>query len=357
MDEIMKIGELPRAKLSSWPTPFERLTNLSKHLGGPNIFIKRDDLISLAFGGTKTRGLECVFADALAKRADTIITVCSLHGNLSTQVAAAARKLGMQAIIIARDPTGYYPPHVLDGNLLLKRILGAVIEPVTGEKNTESGRAAATERAQKIGEELKEEGRKPYLVVENNPLWAAGIANAIPELVSQSEEEDIDIGYLVHTSAYGATQAGLVLGATALETGIKVIGIANGYEPKRVVSSRIAEIANASAQLLGLNFSTSAEAITLLDDYVGEGYGTIDQFTLDTVKLVAETEGIFLDPVYTARGMLGLVNLIRTRYFKREDNVVFIHTGGLPSLFGYREPLTAMLASREPLWTKPAWIR
>ena len=174
--------------MSAWPTPLGRMPNLSKLLDGPALLIKRDDLITLAFGGTKTRGLECIFADAVANEADTIITVDYLEGNLSTLVAAAARRLGMEVVLILRDPTGYYPPHVYESNLLLKRIMGAQIETVvTANESVESGRALAVRKAENIAEQLRERGRKPYVALPENPLWAAGVANTIPELVSQAE--------------------------------------------------------------------------------------------------------------------------------------------------------------------------
>lgn len=331
------------------------MPNLSKLLGGPDILIKRDDLITLAFGGTKTRGLEYVFADAVANEADTIITVDYLEGNLSTLVTAAARRLGMEVVLILRDPTGYYPPHIYESNLLLKRIMGAQIETVvTANESVESGRALALQKAEKIAEQLKERGRKPYIALPENPLWAAGVANAIPELVSQAEDFDID--YLVHASSFGSTQAGLVLGTKVFESKLRVIGISNGFGPKAVIGLRIAEIVNRTALFLGLNVSASGDDITIVDDDVGKGFNIIDEYAVQTMKRVAEAEGIFLDPVYTARGMLGLINLIRKGYFKGDVKVVFLHTGGMPILFSYREPISDMLESRKPSWVKPPWI-
>jgi L-cysteate sulfo-lyase len=319
--------------------------------------MKRDDLITLAFGGTKIRALECVFADALAKGADTVITICSLNGNQSIEVAAAARKLGMQVVIIARDPAGYYPPHVYDSNLLLKRIIGARIEAVVGERTSERGHNLATRRGERIAEDLRESGHKPYIIDYNSPIWAAGAANLIPELVSQAEKEGIKFDSLVHTSSTGGTQSGLVLAAKVLDTKMRVIGISNGYEAKSLVAQRIAAISNATAGLLGLDFSASPNNIIYLDDYVGAGYGVIDEDALQAVRLLSETEGIFIDPQYNARGMLGLIDLIRKGCFKRGDNVVFIHSGGMPILFSYREPISDMLESRRPSWTRPPWER
>lgn len=345
----MQIGKLPRIRLANLPTPLQKMPNLSMRLGGPKLFIKRDDLTGLAFGGNKIRKLEFIMADAKGKGADVIIAgIQGFQSNFLTQTAAAARKLGMDVVLVKSGPEDNYDPQKYDGNHLLHFLLGADIRVRIREH---------TSKLEEIAEKLEKEGRNPYIIPHagSTPLGTAGYANAMLELLSQAVEKGLKIDYIVHGTSSAGTQAGLVLGAKALNTGIKVLGISVS-EATETIAKRVSELVNDSAQLLGIDLPVGKEDVTVIGGYAKEGYGVINEEKVEAIKLMAQTEGIFLDPVYTGTAMAGLIDLVRNGYFEKKDNVVFIHTGGTPALFPYKGPIKSFMKSKELLWTIPPWF-
>lgn len=343
----MQIGNLPRVRLANLPTPLHEAKNLTEKLGGPKIFIKREDLTGLAFGGNKTRILEFVMGDALAKKADVIIAGAGWQSNWCAQVMAAARRLNLDTVILKHAIEDGYDPEEYDGNALLHFILGGEIR-IFGDPWEEKFAKAKKE----IIDRLKQEGRNPYDANES-PCSPFGYANCILELLSQVNDLNVKVDYIVHASGSGMTQSGLVLGTKALNTGIEVIGIS--INPAEDKEGKIAERVNKAAELLNLNLQVSREDITVVHDYVGEGYAVINEDVIKAIELVAKTEGIFLDPVYTGKAMSGLIDMIRNGKFDKDETVVFIHTGGIAGIFPYKGPIKSILKGEKPAWLSPPW--
>jgi len=344
----MKLSTIPRVRLANLPTPLQEASNLSKALGGPKILIKRDDLTGLALGGNKTRKLEFLMADALKAGADVIVTGAGFQSNWCTQAAAAARRLGMRCVLIKSGPTDGYDPEEYDGNHLLHFLMGAEIKVATS-RNTKKV-------YDETMEELREKGHCPYLLTAagSTPPGVMGYMNAVLELLSQAVEKGIKIDYIVHATGSGGTMAGLVLGAKALNTGIKVIGSAVSPGKDRMVKN-VTRLVNESAEYLGIKLIVGEDEITVYDEYAGPGYGVLNDEKAEAVKLAAETEGLFLDPVYTGTSMANLIGLTRDGFFKSDDTVVFVHTGGSSALFAYRAPLKAYGLGKPMPWRVPAW--
>jgi len=344
----MRLETLPRIRLANLPTPLEEMPNLAKRLGGPRLFIKRDDVTGLGLGGNKTRKLEYIMADAQAKHADTIITGAGFQSNWCTQTACAARRLGMDVILVKQGPREGYDPAEYDGNQLLHALLGAEI-------HVAPSRARADELIRSLADDLRRRGRTPYVIgaAGSTPLGVAGYVNAILEVLTQAIQQGITISHIVHATGSGGTQAGLVLGATAFNTGIQVLGISVSPSDDRVET--ITRLVTASAEFFDLDVSVAASDVTVIDDYVGAGYGVIYREVVEALHLVADAEGIFLDPVYSGKAMVGLIDLIGTHYFQKEDTVLFLHTGGTPALFPYKGPIKAFMKHEAPAWVRPAW--
>lgn len=345
----MKLGVLPRVRLANLPTPLQELPNLSRALKGPRIFAKRDDMTGLAFGGNKTRKLEYLMADALSQGADYIVTGAGFHSNWCTQAAAAARRLGMGVVLVKSGPRDGYNPEEYDGNHLLHFLLGAEIKvarPENGQKVVED-----------TMEELREAGHRPYLLraAGSTPPGVAGYMSAILEMASQAVDMGIDIDYLVHATGSGGTQAGLVIGAKAFNTGFKVIGVTTGGRPRERQIENVSRLIGESLGFLGLDLEIGEDEVIVYDEYAGGGYGFMTEGKAEAVKLAAETEGLLLDPVYTSCSMGCLIDLCRKGFFRKDDVVVFLHTGGSAALFPYKDPLKAYALKEKPPWTVPAW--
>ncbi len=322
-----RINKLPRLKLANLPTPLQEMPCLSKFLGGPKLWIKRDDLTGIAFGGNKERKTEFVMAEAIQKGADVIITTGDVQSNHARVTAAAAKKLGLKVVLVLRGKE----PGEYDGNLLLDNLFGADI------RFAQVGARAM----EKVAEELKREGHKPYVVPggASYPTGAVGYVNAMLELINQAEEAKLNINYIVHASGSGGTQAGLVLANKVLDAETKILGMCIEPNATRWLTEKIVEIANGIAKLLDLREIVTQKDVVLMGDYAGEDYGVLTSESVEAIRLVAQTEGILLDPVYTGKAMAGLIDLIRQKRFKKDDNVVFVHTGGTPVLFVYKNRL------------------
>ena len=326
----MNLAKFPRVKLCQAPTPLELLPNLTRHLGGPQIWMKRDDLTGMGLGGNKVRKLESLAGDALDRGADHLVTQGAVQSNHVRQTAAVAAKLGLRctAVLEHRIETND-SAYLNSGNVLLDRLLGVAIEYRPGGADMQ----AAIEEA---GARLLRDGAKPYLIPGggSNPVGALGYAAVALELLAQANELGLRIDRLVHATGSAGTQAGLVAGLHALSSPVRVLGI-GVRNPRDKQEAAVLKLAQATAAHLGLDRPVPAEAVEANCDYVGPGYGHPTPGMIEAVQMVARTEGIFLDPVYSGKGMAGLIDLIRRGAFTGEHNVVFLHTGGSPSLFGY----------------------
>lgn len=324
-----RINKLPRIKLARLPTPLEEMPNLTKALGGPKLWVKRDDLTGIAFGGNKERKTEFVVADVIQKGADVIITTGAVQSNHARVTAAAAKKLGLKVVLVLRGKE----PQEYDGNLLLDSLFGADIRFVQMDSQQ------ALPAMEEVAEELKREGHKPYIVPggASYPIGAVGYVNAVLELINQAKEENLNIDYIFHASGSGGTQAGLVTANKALEAEIEILGICIKPNANQWLTEKIVKIANGIAKLLDLKEVVNRKDVVLIGDYAGEAHGVPTSEAVEAIKLVAQTEGILLDPVYTGKSLAGLIDLIKKEHFRKDDNVVFIHTGGTPALFACRK--------------------
>ena len=328
-----RIEALARVRLAHLPTPLDPCPRLTAALGGPEIWIKRDDLTGLAFGGNKTRQLEFVFADILARGADTVVAGAYTQSNWCRQMTAAARKLGLEVSLVLLH--GEKGP-ALQGNLLLDRLMGAEVTVVDLDSME---RLAPLLEAK--AEELARAGRKPYIVapfaLDRLALGAFGYVNAALELDRQFADAGIDPDWLYLCGA-NMTPAGLALGLKALGRRARLINIApiRWSEPR---AADIARIASAAAERLGLDVRLGADEIANYDDYIGERYGLVTAGGREALQLLARTEAIILDPVYSSKAMAGLIDHIRRGRIGKGETVVFLHTGGTPALFAYAADL------------------
>jgi L-cysteate sulfo-lyase len=344
----MKLSTLPRIRLASLPTPLQELPNLTRAMKGPRILVKRDDLTGLAFGGNKTRKLEYLMGEAVQHKADCIVTHAGFHSNWLTQAAAAARKLGMEIYMVKTGPHDGYDPHDYDGNHLLHFLAGANIKVVRPEKVT----AAVEETAA----ELQAAGHRPFILREmgSTAPGVAGYVNFFIELISQISDLNLSVNYLVHTTGAGGTQAGLIIGAKAFNTGIQVIGSTSGSKTTSEQTPKVFNLMKESLQYLEMDVKVGVEDIVIHDNYA-DGYGYATEKKAEAVKMLAELEGLFLDPVYTATSMACLIDLCRKGFFKKDHVVIFLHTGGSAALFAYKEPLRAFGQGKKIPWTIPPW--
>ena len=327
----MNLARFPRIRLGHGPTPLEPMENLTKRLGGPRLWIKRDDCTGLSTGGNKTRKLEYLMADARSQGADVVITQGATQSNHARQTAAACAKLGVACRILLEDRTGYTDDaYRMSGNVLLDKLHGASVERRPGGADMQA-------EMETLAERLRGEGHRPYVIPGggSNPVGALGYVTAALELVNQAAEIGLRIDHLVHATGSAGTQAGLVAGLVALNSGIPVLGI-GVRAPRDKQEANVLALAQRTAEHLGLPAHTvRAEHVVANCDYVGQGYGIPTEGMVAAVRLVAETEGILLDPVYSGKGMAGLVDLIGKGFFPKDANVVFLHTGGAVGLFGY----------------------
>jgi D-cysteine desulfhydrase len=316
----------PRFALADLPTPVQRLERLSAYLGGPRILMKRDDMTGLAFGGNKTRKLEFLVADALARGADTLLTAGAAQSNHCRQTAAAAAKAGKRCDLVL----GGAAPSRPEGNLLLDTLLGARIHWAGSDRRGET--------LEDVASSLKKEGLNPCVIPYggSSPLGAAGYVMAMAELEGQLPAEEIRVDAMVFASSSGGTHAGLIAGALAFGYTGRILGVCVEKEGQGegTLSGSIMSLARGTARLLGVPDLVTEEIRVSLDHrYAGEGYGVPGRREREAIRLLARLEGIFLDPVYTAKAMGGLIDMIARGEFTTKENVLFWHTGGTPALF------------------------
>lgn len=318
-----------RMALCHQPTPIEPMARLSKHLSGPNLFIKRDDCTGLATGGNKTRKLEFLVGEALKQNADMLVTQGAVQSNHVRQTAAAACKAGLKChVVLERRVPDRDADYEETGNVFLDRLFGATIEfrPSGLDMNAE---------AQAVSEQLSNQGHRPYFIPGggSNTTGALGYAVCAQEIMQQSQSSGIDFQWLVMATGSTGTQAGLLAGLHALDYNLPVMGI-SVRQPKEKQVNAVHGLTVKTLDVIGA--STIATDKVLVDDgYVGEGYGIPAPSTLEALSITARQEGILLDPVYSAKGMAGLIGLVRQGFFKPSDNVLFLHTGGSSALFAY----------------------
>jgi L-cysteate sulfo-lyase len=326
----MHLARYPRRFLAHLPTPLERLDRLSAELGGPEIWIKRDDCTGLSTGGNKTRKLEFLMAEAELMGADMVMTQGATQSNHARQTAAFAAKLGMACHILLEDRTGSNNPNYNNnGNVLLDHLHGATTEkrPAGGDMNAEMEKVADRYRAQ---------GRKVYTIPGggSNPTGALGYVNCAFEMLAQFNDRGLRVDHIVTATGSAGTQAGLITGLKAMNANIPLLGI-GVRAPKLKQEENVYNLACATAEKLGCAGVVRREDVVANTDYVGDGYGIPTNGCLEAIKMFGELEALLLDPVYSAKGAAGLIDLIRTGHFKKGERVVFLHTGGAAGLFGY----------------------
>jgi len=337
-----RLAGFPRVGLSHLPTPLEPMAALSKGLKGPTVHIKRDDQTGLAFGGNKARKLEFIIADVVESGADSIVTWAGVQSNWCRQVAASAARVGKRAVLVLLKRPGL--PAEEDGNLLIDRVLDADIHMV--EASGEKGFLEYENVREFVEPVLTAEqasGRSCYLapiggsLLEGSmkkPLGAMGYLVAFAELLEQARGQGFTPSSVVLATGSAGTQAGLLAGAKLLSPETKIVGISVAGSSE-IISGYVKSITEALLREIGEPDSVSEENVIVNDDYLGEGYGILNDDIVQTLKLVARKEGVLLDPVYTGKCMNGLLDLAGQGYFGDEE-VVFLHTGGTPALFPYR---------------------
>lgn len=331
------LARFPRRRYTPGPTPIEFLPHLTAHLGGPELYIKRDDLLGLAGGGNKTRKLEFLVADALSQGADTLVTVGAVQSNHCRLTLAAAAKEGLKCRLVLEErvPDSYRPGG--SGNNFLFNLLGA--EKVTVVRAGDDFNRAMEAEA----DALAAVGRKGYVIPGggSNALGALGYAACAAEIMAQSFDTGVAFDQLVCASGSGGTHAGLVAGMTGVG-GLPVTGISVRAE-REPQEAKLHALASEVADKLGTQGgrgSVPREALNVFDGYVGPGYSLPTEGMVEAVRLFARLEGVLLDPVYTGKAAAGLIDLVRQGYFERGEKVLFLHTGGSPALYAYQGVLT-----------------
>jgi L-cysteate sulfo-lyase len=327
----MHLARFPRLHFAHLPTPLESLPRLSEELGGPHIWIKRDDCTGLSSGGNKTRKLEFLMADAVAQEADCIITQGATQSNHARQTCAISARLDLECHVLLEDRTGFHDAeYAHSGNVLLDQLHGATLA------TRPAGSDMDAEMAQ-LAERLRGEGKNPYVIPGggSNEIGALGYVDAALELVTQANERSLRIDHVVHATGSCGTQAGLVVGMQAMHSGIPVYGVCVSRDAP-TQEEMVYELARRTGIHLGLDPDFIArERVVANGDYVGDGYGLPTEGMVEAVTMMARYEGILLDPVYAGKGFAGLVDLVSKGYFKAGENVVFVHTGGSAALFAY----------------------
>jgi L-cysteate sulfo-lyase len=327
------LEQFPRVPLAHLPTPLEHLPRLSAELGGPQIYVKRDDCTGLATGGNKTRKLEFSMAAALEEGADTIITVGAVQSNHVRQTAAAACKLGLKCEVLLEhrvtDPSAYYRD---SGNVLLDRIFGANLREYPGGADFDV-------EMETVADEIRGQGGKPYIIPggASNKVGALGYVNCAVELLGQIEEQGLDTGLIVTATGSAGTQGGLVVGLKAMASDIPLLGIGVNI-PKDQQEEKVYNLACETAEYIGKPGCVAREDVVANCDYVGDGYGIPTESMNEAVLMLARTEGLLFDPVYSGKALAGMIDLIRKGDLG-DGNIVFLHTGGSAALFAYTDQL------------------
>jgi L-cysteate sulfo-lyase len=333
------LAAYPRAKLVTTQTPLESLARLSDHLG-IDLWIKRDDLTGLGMGGNKIRQLEYYIGAALSQDADTILITGAVQSNFVRSAAAAAAKYGMKSVLQLEERVpGMGRDYYQSGNVLLARILGVEhINYPEGEDETGAD-ANLHDRAQ----QLREQGRRPFVIplgLDNKPLGALGYVNAAHEILDQGPEFDA----IVVSSGSGATHSGLLAGLRAYGSNVPVFGICVRRDAEQQ-KARMNTLMGKIAQMLPGTDRVADDDVLVWDGALAPGYGQIGPQTIRAMSMMAQFEGLFLDPVYTSKCFAGVLGLLEEGKIESGARVLFVHTGGQPALFGYQAEIEAALTS------------
>lgn len=326
----MNLGRYPRLHLAHLPTPLERLGALSRELNGPTIWIKRDDCTGMSTGGNKTRKLEYLMAEAVAQGADIVLTQGATQSNHVRQTAACCARVGIACHVLLEDRTqSTNENYNHNGNVFLDHLHGATLENRPGGLDMEAEMEA-------VAEKFRSEGKKAYTIPGggSNPTGALGYVNCAMELVTQANDIDLRIDHLIHATGSAGTQAGLVVGLKGMNAGVPLLGIGVNA-PKEKQEEKVFNLAVATAEKVGCPGAVAREDVIANCDYVGDGYGIPTPGTIEAITMLAKLEGILLDPVYSGKGMAGLIDLCRQGVFGKDENIVFLHTGGSAALFAY----------------------
>ncbi len=331
----MDLSGFPRVSLAHLPTPLEHMPRLSKHLGGPEVFVKRDDCTGLATGGNKTRKLEFSMGEAVAHDADTIITVGAVQSNHVRQTAAAACKLGMRCEVLLEHRVGSpSETYLSSGNILLDRIFGANLREYPD--GTDFNAAMA-----EVADEVRAAGGNPYLVPggASNTVGALGYVQCGIELLEQATEQGIPIDHVVTATGSAGTHAGLAVGLRGSGSDLPILGI-GVKAPQQAQEEKVFNLAEATAETVGKPGCVARGDIVADCNYIGPGYGEPTDEMNEAVLMLARHEGLLFDPVYSGKALAGMIDYIRKGRFKRGQTLVFLHTGGAAGLFAYADSLS-----------------
>jgi D-cysteine desulfhydrase family pyridoxal phosphate-dependent enzyme len=323
------VSSQKRIHLCTLPTPVEKPLSLQAMMPLIDLLLKRDDVMELAMGGNKVRKLEFLMADARSMGCNVVITTGDLHSNHTRLTAAAARKIGMRAVLAMKGKK----PESLGGNLLLGYLLGADV------RFFDVDRSQMPSIMEKIREELEAKGERCYVIPRGGagPHGVLGYTNAVFELKAQLASGAEKIDYIVFATGTGATQAGLLLGSKLAGLKAQIVGVSAG-RPADEIASDVRRLVAEAADLLGVDVQLSGDDVIVDDSYTCGGYGVVTREVTDLMETVAQKEGLLVDPVYSGKGMLGLFGMAKKGYFQKGSRVVFIHTGGLPIIFSHWQP-------------------
>ena len=330
----MNLAKFPRRRYTEGRTPIEKLARLSAELGGPTLYIKRDDLLGLAGGGNKTRKLEFLVAEALGRGADTLITCGAVQSNHCRLTLAAAVKEGLKCRLVLEERVpGSYKPES-GGNNFLFQLMG--VEKIT----VAPGGSDMIAAMQAVADEVAAEGRKAYIIPGggSNPVGATGYVACAEEVLAQSFDLGIHIGRIICASGSAGTHAGLVTGFYGNNSNLPVIGI-NVSRSKQEQEEVVYDLVQETADHVGVHFDIPREAVVCFDEYVGPGYSLPTPEMAEAVRMLARLEGVLIDPVYTGKAMAGLIDLVRKGHFSKDENLLFVHTGGSPALYVYMQEI------------------
>jgi len=334
-----KLSEFPSVPLCHQPTPLEFMPRMSESLGGPRLWIKRDDCTGLATGGNKTRKLEFLIADAIEKGADVVVTQGAVQSNHVRQTAAAACKYGLDChALLERRVPDRADDYETTGNVLFDHMFGTSLEfrPAGLDMNAE---------AMAVTEKLAAAGRKPYFIPGggSNEIGALGYVSCAFELLDQIKANNLDVGWIVLATGSAGTHAGMLAGLHAAGSTIPVMGI-SVRQPEDKQIAAVHKLAVLTAAEL-TDTPLGVEKVIVDDGYVGAGYGQPTQGTLDAINLIARCEGLLFDPVYSGKGLAGMIGLAGQNFFESEKDVIFLHTGGAAALFAYGNQLAENAAN------------
>ncbi|MEM7257698.1 MAG: D-cysteine desulfhydrase family protein, partial [Pseudomonadota bacterium] len=331
-DLLTRLENLPRASLALLPTPIQPLNNFGKSLGGPALWMKRDDLSGLEGGGNKTRKLEYVIGEALNRKADMLVTVGAIQSNHTRQTAAAAAKVGLKCALLHcawTEDAG--PNYRAVGNVLLSHLMGAELyvdeteRPIEDQGPLEEFIAA-----------LRAQGHHPYLIpggASEHRLGSMGYINCAAEIATQMSAAGMELDFLLHCTGSSSTQAGLLAGFAALGVSTRVIGISDDHEVE-IKKSRVQQLANSALQELGLSARVEPQTVEIVPA-IDNTYGVPDKGVINAITLLAQTEGLIADPVYEGRAIRGLLDLAAGGRFEKDAKVLLMHLGGSPAIHAY----------------------